>query len=367
MSDLVTIDGSHGEGGGQIVRTSLSLAALRGVPVRIVNLRAGRRRPGLQAQHLAAVRMAALICDAEVTGAELGSTTLHFAPRSRPLPGEYALDVAQMRKGGSAGAVTLVLQTVLIPLAFAGGSSRITLTGGTHVAWSPPAHYLAHVYLPTLARWGYRASVHLDRWGWYPIGQGVLRATIQPHEPTAPAFDVPAPGKIRRVWGLSAASNLPRHVVERQRRRALEALRKAGLRAEVDEVDAPTRSKASKGSFMFLVAECDYVAAGFSALGARGKPAERVAQEAVRDLRAWQRSGAALDPHLADQVILPLALASEPATFTTSAVTRHLLTNAWAVEQFLPVRIAVEGDVEQPGRVRITPSVSFQTGAFQMG
>jgi RNA 3'-terminal phosphate cyclase (ATP) len=354
MPDLVTVDGSYGEGGGQIVRTSLSLAALLGVPVRIDNVRAGRKRPGLQAQHLTAVRMAAQICDAEVTGAELGSTTLHFAPRTRPTPGNYSLDVAQMRKGGSAGAVTLVLQTVLVPLARADGPSRITLYGGTHVAWSPPVHYITHVYLPTLARWGYRAEVHLDCWGWYPIGQGMLRATIQPHEPVPIAFEALAPGKDRRVWGLSAASNLPRHVVERQRRRALKLLKKAGLRAEIEEVaDAPTRSQASKGSFVFLVAECEHGVAGFSALGARGKPAERVAEEAFRELRAWQRSGAALDSHLADQVILPLALAGGPATFTTSAVTQHLLTNAWAVEQFLPVHIAVEGKVGQPGRVRI--------------
>lgn len=356
ISDLVTIDGSHGEGGGQIVRTALSLAALRGVPVRVENVRAGRRRPGLQAQHLAAVHLAAQVCDAEVTGAELGSTILHFAPRSRPIPGHYTLDVARMRQGGSAGAVTLVLQTVLVPLSFADGSSHVTLTGGTHVAWSPPVHYLSHVYLPALAQWGYRAETHLDRWGWYPMGQGILRATIWPREAAPVAFQASAPGKVRRVWGLSAASNLPRHVVERQRQRALEQLKKAGLRAEIDEEpDAPTRRPASKGSLVFLAVECDHAVAGFSALGARGKPAERVAQEAARDLRAWQRSGAALDPHLADQVILPLALAGQPAAFTTSAVTQHLLTNAWAVERFLPVRIAVEGEMGQVGQVRITP------------
>jgi len=361
MPDLITIDGSHGEGGGQIVRTSLSLAAVLGVPVHIDRVRANRRRPGLQAQHLSAVHLIAQVCDAEVTGAELGSTTLHFAPHSRPMTGDYTLDVAEMRQGGSAGAVTLVLQTVLVPLAFADGPSRITLAGGTHVAWSPPAHYLAHVYLPTLARWGYRAAVHLDRWGWYPIGQGLLRATIQPREPVLTTLDALAPGQVRRVWGLSAASNLPRHVVERQRSRALELLRKAGRRAEIEEVpDAPALNPQCKGSFLFLVAECEHGVAGFSTLGARGKPAERVAQEAVRDLRAWLSSGATLDPHLADQVILPLALSGQPAAFTTSAVTQHLLTNAWAVEQFLPVRIVVEGTLGQPGRVQIHESANLR-------
>ncbi len=357
MSDLITIDGSYGEGGGQIVRTSLSLAALLGTPVRITHVRAGRPKPGLQAQHLSAVHVAAQVCDAEVTGAEPGSTTLYFAPRSRPRPGAYTLDVAEMRQGGSAGAVTLVLQAVLLPLAHADAPSHVTLTGGTHVAWSPPFHYLAHVYLPTLARWGYRAEVELAHWGWYPIGQGLVRATIPPRTPVSAAFDASEPGKVRRVWGLSAASNLPRHVVERQRQRAMELLHKAGLRAEIEEwPDAPTRTPASKGSFVFLLAECDHATVGFSALGARGKPAERVAEEAVRDLRAWQRSGAALDPHLADQVILPLAVAGLSAEFTTSAVTQHLRTNAWVVAQFLPLRVTVEGDVGQPGRVRIVPA-----------
>jgi len=357
VPDLIVIDGSYGEGGGQIVRTTLSLATLLGTPVRITNVRAGRPRPGLQAQHLTAVQMAAQVCDAAVSGAELGATTLHFVPGSRPRAGAYTLDVAEMRQGGSAGAVTLVLQTVLIPLAHATGPSRLTLTGGTHVAWSPPFHYLAHVYQPLLTRWGYRAGLELDLWGWYPLGQGQVRATIQPREPAPPAGDLLEPGRLHRVWGLSAASHLPPHVVQRQRQRAVELLQKAGLRAEIEELtDAPTRTPASKGSFVFLAAECEHVTVGFSALGAPGKPAERVAEEAVRDLRAWSRTGAALDPHLADQVLLPLAIAGEPATFTTSAVTSHLLTNAWVVTQFLPLRVTVEGDMGQPGRVHVTPA-----------
>ncbi len=175
---MIVVNGSYGEGGGQVLRTSLTLSTLLGEPMRIENIRARRRNPGLQAQHLTGVRAIAQICDAELEGADLGSLTLTFKPRSLPQAGEYSFDVAEARKGGSAGATSLVFQTLLLPLTFARGQSRLTIRGGTHVAWSPPFHYLKHVYLPILTRMGLEARAEIEKWGWYPIGGGEMAASI---------------------------------------------------------------------------------------------------------------------------------------------------------------------------------------------
>ena len=178
MTDKLIIDGSYGEGGGQILRSTLSLAVITGRPVRIENLRANRKKPGLAAQHLTSVRAAAMLCDAEVKGAELGSQTLQFIPRKQVHAGDYFLDVAQAREGGSAGAVMLVLQTLLLPLALASGDSTVILRGGTHVDMSPSYDYVHDVWLPTLARMGVRAKLSLARSGWYPVGRGEVKLRI---------------------------------------------------------------------------------------------------------------------------------------------------------------------------------------------
>ena len=175
---MIRIDGSHGEGGGQILRTALSLSAITGQAMRIERIRAGRKNSGLRPQHLTAVRAAAAICEAHLEGDEVGSQTLLFEPRQSPRPGYYEFDVREAAKGGSAGSVTLIFQTLLLPLALAGGKSEIILRGGTHVAWSPPFHYLQYVYLPAVARLGIEARVELRRWGWYPVGGGEIRAVV---------------------------------------------------------------------------------------------------------------------------------------------------------------------------------------------
>ncbi|HID86755.1 MAG TPA: RNA 3'-phosphate cyclase [Anaerolineae bacterium] len=364
---MITIDGSYGEGGGQVLRTSLTLSALLSRPMRIERIRAGRRNPGLQAQHLTGVRATAQVCGAELEGAKLGSQTLTFVPQSPPRAGEYAFDVAEARKGGSAGATSLVLQTLLLPLAFASATSRLTLQGGTHVAWSPPFHYLEWVYLPTLARMGIEADVSIERWGWYPIGGGVMKASVkgrgnEGHGPEdrdlslAPRsllpLDLTQRGTLRRLHGLSALSNLPMHIAERQRKRAVEILRAEGFAPEIEVVNAPAKGR---GTCVFLLAEYENGLAGFTALGARGKPAEKVAEEACRDFLAYHKSGACLDMHLADQLILPMALARGPSAFTTCRITQHLLTNIWVVEQFMDVRFEVEG--KEGGRGRVTVHV----------
>jgi len=347
---MIIIDGSYGEGGGQVLRTSLTLSVLLGEPVRIENIRAKRRKPGLQAQHLTGVRAIAQICDAKLEGAELGSLTLTFRPLSSPRAGEYSFDVAEARKGGSAGATSLVFQTLLLPLALAPGQSRLTMRGGTHVAWSPSFHYLKHIYLPTMTCMGLEARAKVERWGWYPIGAGEMTASIRGRkESYLSGLDLVERGELKRLWGISATSNLPAHIGQRQKKRTEEHLRERGFDPQIEIVDAPSPGQ---GTTVFLVAEYEHAVAGFSSLGERGKPAEKVAEEACSEFIAYHQSEACLDKHLADQLILPMALASGPSAFTTCEVTMHLLTNVWVVEQFLDVRFEIEGEEGEKGRVQ---------------
>jgi RNA 3'-terminal phosphate cyclase (ATP) len=350
---MLIIDGSHGEGGGAVLRNSLALSAVLGIPIRIESIRSKRSNPGLQAQHLTAVRALARICGATVEGAELGSLALTFKPGSSPRSGEYSWDVSKARKGGSAGATTLVFQALLIPLLVADAESRLFLRGGTHVAWSPPFHYLDLVYLPILRRMGIGTTIDIERWGWYPIGGGILTAQISGSGTalsTLRQLQLEQRGPLRRVFGFSAISNLPAHIAERQKRQAEEQLRARGFDPEIEIVDAPAKGQ---GTMVFLVAEFEQVRAGFTSLGRKGKPAETVAEEAVEEFLRYYESGAALDQHLADQLILPLALAKGTSSFTTCRITQHLLTNAWIVEQLLGRKVVIDGEQGKAGKVTV--------------
>ena len=351
-TEFVVIDGAYGEGGGQVLRSAVALAALLGRAVRIENIRAKRRNPGLQAQHLTGVQAAARICAARLEGAHLGSTTLEFVPQRPPQAGTYEYDVAEARRGGSAGSTSLVLQTVLPPLLFADGISQVTVHGGTHVAWSPPYHYLAEVFLPVAERMGIACTLTLERWGWYPHGGGTVHAEIHglgPHTRLR-AITLLERGALVRLTGFSAVSNLPRHILERQAKAAEALLRRAGYAPRLARL---TPQASGPGTAVYLQAEYAHVRAGFIAYGRRGKPAEAVAQEAVDAFLAYDRTGAALDPHLADQLILPMALADGPSAFTTSEITAHLLTNVWVVQHFIDVHVEIEGEQGTPGKVTL--------------
>jgi RNA 3'-terminal phosphate cyclase (ATP) len=328
---MLVIDGSYGEGGGQILRTSLGLAAILSLPIRIKNIRAGRKSPGLAAQHLTAVRAAAMICNAQLSGDVLGSTTLTFEPKRKPIPGLYFFDVAEAREGGSAGAATLILQTVLLPLALADQPSTVTIKGGTHVPWSPSFHYLQQVYLPMLAKLGLLAETELLSWGWYPAGGGELTATISGQARLTAALPT-ARGPLQQIQGIAVAANLPAHIAQRMCNRTVNLLAQASLPATLE----PQRIRSvSPGAGVFLVAEYEHSRAGFTALGELGKPSERVAEEAVEAVLAFQHSEAVIDAHLADQLVLPLALANQAVTIAVEQVTKHTLTNLWVVEQIL--------------------------------
>jgi RNA 3'-terminal phosphate cyclase (ATP) len=338
---MLTIDGSYGEGGGQILRTALALSAVLDRPVLIEKIRAGRRNPGLQAQHLAGVKALAEITRAEVEGATTGSISLRFVP-TQIAHGAYRWDV------GTAGAISLVLQAILVPLAFAPAASHVVISGGTHVPWSPPFPYIEQVLLPTLQGMGLRASLRLGRWGFYPKGGGMVEGTIEPSN--LQPLTLTRRGSLMEIVGLSAVAGVPIDIAERQQQRALARLGSLGVpcRIETSAVQAP-----SPGTVLFLLIRCEGGRAGFSSLGERGKPAERVSDEACDQVFAYLEREGVADPYLADQLLLPMALVPGSSSMTTTRVTEHLLTNRWVVEQFLPERVRVEGGVGQPGRVTV--------------
>jgi RNA 3'-terminal phosphate cyclase (ATP) len=347
--DMVRIDGSFGEGGGQVLRTSLALSCVLGTPMEITNIRKARRNPGLRPQHRTAVLAAASITGADVQGAELSSTALQFRP-NRTSGGSYRFDVAE--KQGSPGSVSLVLQTILLPLCFAEQPSVVMVNGGTHVPWSPPFHYLSSIVGPLLDRFGARIELSIASWGWYPIGGGQVSARITPNRALRPLTMIDRGGLVR-VTGISAVSNLPGHIATRQRDQARAVLGSQGIDASI-EIQSATSP--GKGSFLFLAAEFEHISAGFGSLGAIGKRAEEVADEACDGLLSHLRSKGALDPHLADQIVPWLAFCQGTSEFTTSHVTRHLLTNLWVVRQFMDLDVQVEGSEGEEGRIVIRPN-----------
>jgi RNA 3'-terminal phosphate cyclase (ATP) len=352
MGDMLVIDGSHGEGGGQILRSALSLAAIMGRPVRVERIRAGRPRPGLAAQHVTAARAVAAVCGGVLEGDELESQTLTLTPDGALHAGDYLFDVAAAREGGSAGAVTLVLQTVLLPLALADGTSTIELHGGTHMAWSPSFHYARDTWLPVLARMGVTADIELIRWGWYPVGGGAIRARIEGRAgPSLTPLTLVDRGSLQGVRGLAIAANLPAHIAQRMTDRALALLAAAGMSAEI----RPRRVRAPcAGAGIFLTATYEHGVAGFTGLGKRGKASETVAEEAVAALLAHRDSGAAVDTHLADQLILPAALADGETVYTVERVNRHLETSAWLIERFGIARVRIEPMPKGTARVVVS-------------
>lgn len=344
--DCVEIDGAMGEGGGQVLRSSLTLALLSGKPLHIHHIRRNRRRPGLQPQHLAAVRAAAAISAARVVGMVQGSQELSFIP-GPVLPGRYEFDI------GTAGASGLVLQTVYLPLAFAGGSSQVLVHGGTHVPLSPCYHYLERQWCPMLEHLGIHIRLHMLRAGFWPPGGGLIQATIRPSR-SVRALDLCERGPLLRIEGLSAAACLPVHVAERQRDQALRRLRSAGFSAHIT---TECLQATSPGTVLLLLMRFQHTQACFFALGARGKPAERVADEAVDEALGFLCGDGAVDAYLADQLLLPLAIAASSSRLRTAAVTTHLTTHAEVIRRFLPcVSIVIEGASGQPGTIHISPA-----------
>lgn len=381
------IDGSRGEGGGQLVRTALSLSVLTGRPVQIDRIRAGRSNPGLRPQHLTVARALAKICSADLEGDELGSTTVAFRPGSRPKGGAYEFDVAEAAEHGSAGSVGLLFQSLLLPLAFAEEPSALTLHGGTHVPWSPSFDYLEHVFLPAVAEMGLSARIRLGEWGFYPRGGGRIEAQIDPlgtrsesgeddgpSDPDATGEGSPgeesnenegragAPlpslkalerldrGELESVSGRAVASNLPAHIPQRMTDRSRSLIEERFGR--VLDLEPLRVTGPGPGAGLFLTARYEHASAGFAALGEKGKPSEEVAEEAVEQLFSFHDSGGVVDRHLADQLLLPAALARGTTTYRTASVSGHLQTQKGLIEEMIDVSIEITAEEGRAGFVR---------------
>ncbi len=328
-SDVIEIDGSLGEGGGQILRSALGLSLVTGRPFRISNLRAGREKPGLLRQHLTAVHAAAEIGSARVDGGVIGSQELTFSPGAIK-PGSFRFAV------GTAGSATLVLQTVLPALMVASAPSELVMEGGTHNPFAPPFDFLERVLLPILGRMGPRIVVELDRPGFYPAGGGKFRVRVEPVARLG-RLDLVDRGEIVRRHARARVSNLSRGIAERELEVVQGALSWLPEWLAVEEV----RNAVGPGNIITLEIESERVCELFTGFGRREVPAERVAMELVGEVRDYLASGAPVGPYLADQLLVPLAIAGE-GTFRTVRPTRHTLTNVEIIRRFLDVEIEVQ-------------------------
>ena len=326
----IELDGATGEGGGQILRTGLALSMCTGRPLRITRIRAKRPKPGLMRQHLACVLAAQAICEARVTGAELGSATLDFTPG--PVhAGEHRFAV------GTAGSCTLVLQTVLPPLMCAAAPSRLTLCGGTHNPMAPPFHFIQRCFAPLLRRLGVGLDLALRQHGFYPAGGGEFEALVSPAGRLQP-FDLLQRGALRSAWAEALAPGLPRSVAARELGAVAQAL---GWTPE-QLLTPPTRQHEGPGNALMATLEHEHVSELVTSFGEKGVSSELVAKRLVDELQAYRASDGALGPHLADQWMLPLALSvsesGQAAAYTCSELTLHARTNLAVIERFLPVR-----------------------------
>ncbi len=336
---MIKLDGSEGEGGGQILRSALTLSVLTGQPFEIRNIRAGRAKPGLLRQHLTALRAAAAICGGKYSdGASVGARELLFWPgdiRS----GNYEFAV------GTAGSAMLVLQTVLLPLLQADEPSRVIVSGGTHNPAAPPFEFVEACYLPLLARMGAEIDLNLLSFGFMPAGGGRVMAVVNQSDGLQP-IELLDRGERRSVFAQAHFANLHFDIAERE-------LRRVGERLSLPEVDLKVRQVKSigPGNMVSVRAEFEHVTEMISAFGRRGTPAEQVADEVADEAGAFLGSEVAVGHHLADQLLLPLAIAGG-GSFTTSAPTPHTITNARVIEKFIDVRVDFE-PLNETGDVKI--------------
>jgi RNA 3'-terminal phosphate cyclase (GTP) len=329
---MIEIDGSYGEGGGQILRTAVALAAYRETPCKIRNIRKGRPTPGLRPQHAAGVQALAALCHAEVSGLHVGSAEVTFKP-GMIAGGTLRIDV------GTAGAIGLILQTIMLPAAKALSPLLLTIRGGTDVPWAPTIGYCQEVTLPVLSQMGYAGEVTLTKRGHFPRGGGEVSVALKKAD-LSPS-QLLEPGQIKVIRGRSHAADAlkQRRVAERQQEGAMACLKKSGVPCEIAVEYGPA---ASVGSGIDLWAVANHTRLGANALGARGKKAEEVGEEAASALIRQLNSGAALDEWMGDQILPFLAVAGGESSISVTRITDHLRTNLWVINHFLPIETQIK-------------------------
>ncbi|WP_428268651.1 RNA 3'-terminal phosphate cyclase [Haliangium sp.] len=330
MHEHIHIDGARGEGGGQILRSAMALAAITGTPITIERIRARRAKPGLMRQHLTAVRAVAEVSGGRLEGDELGARALSFTP-GRVRGGRYRFSVS------TAGSACLVFQAVLWPLLCAEEPSQVVFEGGTHNPKAPPFDFLAQCFLPALRRMGARVQARIERPGFYPAGGGRFTVEIEPGPLSPLTLTETAPTRPLRARAVVA--NLPVAIA----RRELAAVRAAPGWSEVPTEVEQVRDSLGPGNALMLELGCGDEVELVTGFGERGKPAETVAADALDEARRYLEAGVPVGEHLADQLVIPMALAGGGAIRTVPP-SLHTLTNIEVVSRFLPVEVQVEGD-----------------------
>lgn len=337
---MITIDGSFGEGGGQIIRSSCALSLITGKAFRIYNVRARRDRPGLQRQHLTAVKAAAEIGQAKVDGVAVGSSEFTFVP-GKVSPGEYVFSI------GTAGSTTLVLQTLLPPLMAASAPSRLTLEGGTHNVHAPPFEFLQKTFLPLVNRIGPHVSVELERYGFYPPGGGRVHVHIEPGAEWR-RLDLRERGRVREQRARALVVNLPQSIAERE----LGVIReKLGWDDRQLQMETSTNAY-SPGNVVTIEIESEHVTEIITGVGERGVRAEVVAAKAAEEARKYLALGAPVGEHLADQLLIPLAIASG-GSFVTGPPSLHTTTNIEVIKKFLTLDIKASPLTDQTWQIEV--------------
>lgn len=350
---MIEIDGSAGEGGGQILRVCLALSALTGKPIRIENVRINRPNPGLRSQHLTAIRAVAQVTAAKVSGLRIGSSEITFSPGQRR-GGTFRFDIK------TAGSTTLILQALAPVLAFADKHSSVTLIGGTNNPLAPQVDYIINVLNPILGMMGFPYDLHLIKRGFYPRGGGQIKASIEPVE-TLRAINVVDLGLLKGIKGVSFSSNLPVHVVRRQAKAAMQYCAQAGYADTSIICDSePRGGSISTGSGIVLWVETSTGGRlGGDALGARGKPAEQVGIEGAASLLTQLSKGAPFDKHLGDQLIVWMALAKGRSEIATAELTLHTLTAVHVTENLTGCQFKIKGEIGSPAVIQCRGGITL--------
>lgn len=326
---MLEIDGSYGEGGGQILRTAVALAAVTSQPLRIINIRSNRSKPGLAAQHITAIKSVAALCNATTTDLEVGASAIEFVPEQLQA-GKFEFEI------GTAGSITLVLQACLIPAIYAGENITLSITGGTDVKWSPPVDYFKFVFLKLIEKMGINVKIEVKRRGYYPQGGGRVDLEIKPVSKLRP-LHIPEPGELKKIAGVIHLTKLPDHISDRIKKSALDKLKSYG---NIELIQETQDTGVSQGTGITLWAETKHSILGGSALGERGLPAEKVGSTAAEALIQELNCGGSVDVHATDQLLPYMAL--EGGEVTVRELSMHAKTNMWLIEQILGKKFQVE-------------------------